>query len=86
MKAPDRRAVHLTATARNGAVANNAPSRRLLARVSVPTYTRVGSVRLNSLIIWANESTEAPTQAMMTARCTLRLRHAIRAITTGQIT
>ena len=80
---PRERASRVTAE-RNGAAANIAPKRRLLARVSVPKYTRVGSVTLNSLIIWPKESSEATTQTMMRVRCTWRLRQAINAMTSGQ--
>src|SRR4249920_45346 len=90
VNAPDHRLVtrdvNLTVTARTGAVANNAPSKRLLARVSVPMYPLVGLVTSNNLIIWASDSSEAPTQRMMTLRCTCPPpRHAIRPISTGQI-
>src|SRR6476659_518852 len=44
---------------RIGAVANSAPSSKLLARVSVPMYTRVGSDGSNSRIICSSESAEA---------------------------
>ena len=47
---------------RIGAVANIAPSSKLLARVSVPMYTRVGSEGSNKAIIHSSDSADAAMQ------------------------